>query len=172
MTRSGLIGGCAVMLLSTTAQAQNAAKAFECNMPYRETMMAMGGLAVVSQTPVKGFPGLHGDGELISFATTGAQVFGIQPDKLSVEVLQPHRWQAKPQYKVTFAATFARATSTDEAIQRSVEWHILCGARSFCQNTEASRPAGGGRIEYRREAELTLSCIFEFTEAEFEALGQ
>ncbi len=172
MTRSGLAGGCAAMLLATTAQAQNAAKAFECNMPYRETMMAMGGLAVASQTPVKAFPGLHGDGELIGFATTGTQVFGIRPDKLSVEVLQPHRWQAKPQYKVTFAATFARATSTDEAIQRSVEWHILCGPRAFCLRSSASEPPGSGRLEYRREAELVVNCIFEFTEAEFEALGQ
>lgn len=171
MRKFGTFTAVAAMFSAGATHAQNASDAFECDLPYRDTMMAMGSLEVISQTPVKPFPGLHGDGELIEFAPGASTVFDIKPQMLSVEFLQPHSMQARQHYTVTFSASFARSTATDEAIQRSVDWHIGCGALEFCIRSAAARPEGGGRFEYRRKADLELQCIFEFTPKEFEAIG-
>lgn len=172
MKTFGFLAALAALGMSSAAQAQDAGAAFGCGLPYRDTMMAMQALDMTGQTEVKPFAGLHGGGQLVTFAPGTARVLGATPTKLSLELLQPHQLAARLKYTVAFTSTFANTPTNDEAIQSSVEWHILCGARTFCQNTEASRPAGGGRIEYRREAELTLKCIFEFTPEEFEAIGE
>jgi hypothetical protein len=171
MNKLAYFGALASLSVAATAQAQDASKAFQCDLPYRDTMMAMGSLEVLSQTPVKPFPGLHGDGELIDFATAGTLVYGQTPKQLTLEFLQPHSGQPRKKFTVSFSAKFAPSTATDEAIQQQVEWHIQCGALTFCIRSSATRPEGGGRMEYRRKDEFVLQCIFEFTPEEFEAIG-
>lgn len=48
MITFGSIAAFAALFVAGTANAQDAAKAFECDLPYRETMMAMGSLEVIS----------------------------------------------------------------------------------------------------------------------------
>jgi hypothetical protein len=172
MKRSGFFAALAALGFSTAAEAQDAGAAFGCALPYRDTMMAMGSLEMLGQTELAPFPGLHGGGQRISFTPGSLSVLGAKPEMLFLEILQPHPTMGPKKYRVSFTAAFANTPENDNAIQNSVDWHIGCGALTFCQNTPASRPAGGGRIEYRREAKLSLQCIFEFTPEEFEALGE
>lgn len=171
MKNLGHLAALAALGCASAAQAQDAGAAFGCTAPYRNSMLAVGALEVLGQTPVKAFPTLHGDGQLITFAPGGTLVHGAKPDKLSLEMLEPERFQNPKKFRMTFAAVFARTPANDAAIQRSVEWHITCGALPYCQRASASQPAGAGRLEYFREAELTLKCIFEFTPEEVEAFG-
>lgn len=175
MTRSGLVGGCAAMLLATTAQAQNAAKAFECNMPYRDAVTSLAGLEVASQTPIDAIPALHGAGDLITFKTASASVYGVQPQSLSLRLLSPGTLKMSQKYVFEFKAVFLNEPATDEAIQKAAQWHLGCGAAPYCIRSQTGTPPGAGRLEYRHEYDVrdaTLQCIYEFTPEEFEALGQ
>ncbi|MCR9179537.1 MAG: hypothetical protein NXH71_04810 [Erythrobacteraceae bacterium] len=71
-----------------TVQGQDARNAFDCDLPFRDAIMAMVSLEVLNQTPVKPFPGLHGGGDLIAFST-GKSVFGLPPQSLTLQILQP-----------------------------------------------------------------------------------
>lgn len=171
MNTLAYVAAFASLSVASTAQAQDAAKAFQCDLPYRDTMMAMGSLEVLSQTPVKPFPGLHGEGEMIAFGTGKQAVFGLPPESLTLEILQPHSLAARKIFRVIFTSTFVRSEPNDELIKQSVPWHFdLCGLET-CYRAEAATPAGGGRLEYSRKAPLAVKCIFEFTPEEFEALG-
>lgn len=172
MRALGAFAALVALITAGTAQAQDAARAFQCELPYRDTMMAMGSLKVQGQTPVSPVPTLHGDGQLITFEPATTPVFGANPNRLTLEFLQPGQFQSPKRFKVTFGAKFARTESTDEAIQQSVPWHIVCGALEFCTRAQAATPVGGGRLKYRRKTEPSLECIFEFTPEEFEALGR
>ena len=172
MKSLGYLVACASLFVATTANAQDAASAFQCDLPYEAAMAEMGSLDVLEQKTVKPFPGLHGEGHLISFSPGGTSVYAAKPDKLTLEVLTPHAWQPKEKYVITFSSTFAKTAAADEAIQQSVKWHLgFCGALEFCIRSSESAPAGTGRLEYRRGSSLVLNCIFEFTPEEFDALG-
>ncbi|KPQ31545.1 MAG: hypothetical protein HLUCCX21_03380 [Porphyrobacter sp. HL-46] len=171
----------ASLSIAGTAQAQDAAKAFQCDLPYRDTMMAMGSLEVLSQTPVKPFPGLHGEGEMIEFAPGDTSVFGIKPEGLNLKVLPPHPLiNVQRQYTIVFSAKFAMAPTNDEKIRQSVEWGLGgCTALETCYRAEKARPEGGGVLKYQRlplaessaEYEPKIECTFSFSEEEFEAIG-
>lgn len=171
MKSSGYLAALASLLAASAAHAQNSSDSFQCALPYEASMKALGSLEVLSQSTVNAFPGLHGEGNLIEFAPTGTSVFGAKPSKLTLEVLTPHKLQPREKYVITFASTFAKTATADEAIQQSVTWHIQCGALDFCIRSSETAPSGAGRLEYRRKSNLELKCIFEFTPEEFDALG-
>ncbi len=171
MKSFGYLAALASLLAGGAAHAQETPNAFQCALPYEHSMKALGSLEVLSQSTVSAFPGLHGEGNLIEFAPSGTTVFGAQPSKLTLEVLTPHKLQPKEKYVITLASTFAKTAAADEAIQRSVTWHIQCGTLDFCIRSSEAAPSGAGRLEYRRKASLELKCIFEFTPEEFDALG-
>lgn len=172
MNRLTTIIAIASLGVSGAAQAQDAAKAFQCELPYRDTMMALGTIEATGQTKVPGFPGLSGGGERITFAPDATLVYGQKPENLTVEILQPHPLQTRQKYSVTLTATVARSAAADAAIQQSVPWHITCGALEFCIRSSEAAPTGAGRLEYTRKEQLALKCIFEFTPEEFEAIGE
>jgi hypothetical protein len=169
------------LVTASAAQAQDASKAFECNLPYRDTMMAMASLEVVRQGQVKGFIGLHGDGDMIEFAPGNTLIYGIKPKNLSLQILPPHPTVDIGQdYEVVFSAKFARTDANDEAIKKSVKWHFgQCTVLENCYRAAEAEPEGGGKLTYKRlpsagllaDHDPELECKFKFTEKEFEALG-
>jgi hypothetical protein len=164
----------AALITATAAQAQDAGKAFECNLPYREAMMAMASLDVLSQSQVKGFIGLNGDGEKIEFAPGDTLVYGVKPKSLNLKVLPPHPvMNIKEQYTVEFTAVIAPVTADDDAVRQSVPWLVGCGEWSeTCYRAEKETPQGAGLLRYVRTGDNPeLQCKFTFTPKEFEALG-
>ena len=67
----GYLAALASLLAASAANAQDASNAFQCEVPYEAAMMSMASLEVLGQSTVKAFPGLHGEGNLIEFASTG-----------------------------------------------------------------------------------------------------
>tara|TARA_B100000678_G_scaffold112894_1_gene94380 strand:+ start:1560 stop:2078 length:519 start_codon:yes stop_codon:yes gene_type:complete len=167
----GYLAALASLVAASSANAQAASSAFECELPYEQSMMALGSLTVLDQSTVAAFPGLHGEGHLIEFAPAGTVIYGAEPEKLALKVLPPHPWQQKGKYVIAFFSTFAKSAAADEAIKQSVTWNSICSELEFCIRSEAAKTDGSGRLEYRRGADLELKCVFEFTPEEFDALG-
>lgn len=162
------------LLTANAAQAQDAGKALECNLPYRETMMAMGSLEVLRQSQVKGFIGLHGDGEMIEFAPGDMVIYGLKPKSLNLKVLPPHpTYDIKKDFAVEFNATFEPSEATDNAIRQSVTWALdACSEwTENCYRATKATPEGAGQLTYIRLGDPQLRCEFSFTPEEFEALG-
>jgi hypothetical protein len=163
------------LVTGTTAEAQDAGKAFECNLPYRETMMAMGTLEVLRQSQVKGFVGLHGDGDMVEFVPGNTLVFGLKPTSLNLKVLPPHpTYDIQKDYAVEFTATFERSQGNDDALRRVAKWALdVCAEwTENCYRAEKATPEGAGDLTYIRVGDPQMRCTFSFTKEEFEALGE
>ena len=165
----------AALLTANAAQAQDTVKVFECTMPYRETMMAMGSLEVLRQSQVKGFIGLHGDGDMIEFAPGETLVFGQKPKSLNLKILPPHpTYDINNAYEVAFTAVFERSPALDVAVRQSVTWALgACHDWSEnCYRADKATPQGAGALTYKRIGDNPeLICTFTFSQKEFEALG-
>lgn len=165
----------AALVTATTAQAQDAGKAFECNLPYRETMMAMGSLEVLRQSQVKGFVGLHGDGDMVEFAPGDTLVYGLTPKGLNLKVLPPHpTYDIQNDYAVEFTAAFEASPGNDAALRRVATWSLdVCAEwTENCYRADKATPEGAGDLTYIRKGDPTLRCTFSFSKEEFEALGE
>lgn len=165
----------AALVMASAAQAQDAGTAFECDLAYRETMMAMGSLEVLRQSAVKGFIGLHGDGEMIEFTPGETLIHGLKPKSLNVKLLPPHpTYDIKKDYAVEFTAAFEPSEANDEAIRQSVTWALdACGTwAEKCFRADKAKPEGAGLLSYTRTGDNPeLTCAFSFSKEEFEALG-
>lgn len=170
---AGLCG--AAVLASSAAHAQDAAQAFQCDQPYRETMIAMGSLEMLRLSEVKAFPGLHGDGEMIEFVSDNTLAYGLKPKALSVKLLPPHPvMNVTKQYTVAFISAFEPTVANDDAIMQAVPWHLdACHEwAERCYRDSKATPQGGGRLSYIRIGDdPELKCTFTFTPKEFESLG-
>ena len=165
----------AALVTANAAQAQDAGKAFECTLPYRETMMAMGSLEVLRQSQVKGFIGLHADGDMVEFAPGDTLVYGLKPKSLNLKVLPPHpTYDIQKDYAVEFTAAFEPSPANDDALRQTNKWALdACHEwTENCYRAEKATPEGAGDLTYIRVGDPQMRGTFSFTNEEFEALGE